>query len=118
MSSFPILDLVIGMIFIYFLLSIICSSAVELWFSILNTRAKLLAQWLTQIFDSPALDSNGKPVLVLDKDGKPKAAVGADKKPKLAVDKNGQKIASLDQNGNQLKDQNGNPLAIRKIIIQ
>lgn len=61
MISFPILDLVIGMIFIYFLLSIISSSAVELWFSLLNTRASLLTKWLLQIFDKPALDSNGNP---------------------------------------------------------
>lgn len=69
MSSFPILDLVIGMIFIYFLLSIICSSAVELWFSMLNTRANLLTKWLIQIFDKPALDSNGNPKLVLNTKG-------------------------------------------------
>ena len=30
MSGLPILDLVEGMIFIYFLLSIVCSSAVEI----------------------------------------------------------------------------------------
>ena len=59
MSGFPIVDLVIGIIFIYFLLSIICSSAVELWFSLLGTRAKILGQWLEQIFDKPAFNSNG-----------------------------------------------------------
>jgi hypothetical protein len=63
MSGFPILDLVIGLIFVYFLLSIICSSAVELWFSLLKTRARLLEQWLVTIFNSPALDSSGLPVL-------------------------------------------------------
>src|SRR5262245_49803060 len=61
MSGFPILDLVVGMIFIYFLLSIICSSAAELWFSILKTRARLLEQWVKKIFDKPALDSQGNP---------------------------------------------------------
>lgn len=60
MSSFPILDLVVGMIFIYFLLSIICSSAVELWFSLMKTRAKILEKWLVTIFNSPALDPNGQ----------------------------------------------------------
>lgn len=69
MSSFPILDLVIGMIFIYFLLSIICSSAAELWFSMLRTRARLLEEWLKKIFDQPSLDSQGKPLL--DSKGKP-----------------------------------------------
>lgn len=63
MSGFPILDLVLGMIFIYFLLSIICSSAVELWFTLLKTRARLLEQWLKRIFDSPALDSHGMPIV-------------------------------------------------------
>ncbi len=59
MSGFPILDLVIGMIFIFFLLSIICSSAVELWFTLWRTRAGLLEQWLKRVFDSPALKSDG-----------------------------------------------------------
>ncbi|MEO6549037.1 MAG: hypothetical protein ABIN94_13605 [Ferruginibacter sp.] len=61
MSGLPILDLVVGMIFFYFLLSIICSSAVELWFSICNTRARLMEQWLKRIFDMQAMDSNGIP---------------------------------------------------------
>jgi hypothetical protein len=60
MSSFPILDLVIGIIFIYFLLSIICSSAVELFLSIFKSRASMLENWLKQIFNLPALDSEGK----------------------------------------------------------
>ncbi len=64
MSSFPILDLVIGIIFIYFLLSIICSSAVELFLSIFKSRASLLENWLKQIFNQPALDSEGKPLNV------------------------------------------------------
>ncbi|TAM95232.1 MAG: hypothetical protein EPN39_15655 [Chitinophagaceae bacterium] len=64
MSSFPILDLVIGIIFIYFLLSIICSSAVELFLSIFKSRAGLLENWLKQIFNLPALDSEGKPLNV------------------------------------------------------
>ena len=64
MSSFPILDLVIGIIFIYFLLSIICSSAVELFLSIFKSRASMLEGWLKQIFNLPALDSEGKPMNV------------------------------------------------------
>ncbi|MGN6533021.1 MAG: hypothetical protein ACTHK0_14865 [Ginsengibacter sp.] len=64
MSSFPILDLVIGIIFIYFLLSIICSSAVELFLSIFKSRAGLLENWLKQIFNLPALNSEGKPLNV------------------------------------------------------
>jgi len=50
MSSFPILDLVVGMIFIYFLLSIICSSAVEIILSANKIRAKVLEEWLRRIF--------------------------------------------------------------------
>lgn len=64
MSSFPIFDLVIGIIFIYFLLSIICSSAVELCLSIFKSRASMLENWLKQIFNLPALDSEGKPLNV------------------------------------------------------
>lgn len=63
MSGFPILDLVIGMIFIFFLLSIICSSAVELWLSIRKARAKMLEEWLKKIFDKQALDSDGNPIV-------------------------------------------------------
>jgi hypothetical protein len=51
MSGFPILDLVVGMIFIYFLLSIISSSVVELILTLSKTRAKLLQKWLLTIFD-------------------------------------------------------------------
>ena len=53
MSSFPILDLVVGMIFIYFLLSIISSSAVEMILTLVNARAKLLEEWLYTIFNKP-----------------------------------------------------------------
>lgn len=63
MSGLPILDLVAGIIFIYFLLSIVCSSAIELWFAICKTRARLLQQWVTQIFNAPALGSTGRPLL-------------------------------------------------------
>ncbi|MEP7142033.1 MAG: hypothetical protein ABI707_04140 [Ferruginibacter sp.] len=69
MSGFPILDLVVGIIFIYFLLSIMCSSAVELWLSISKSRAKLLEAWLKRIFDANALDSRGIPVV--DNKGRP-----------------------------------------------
>lgn len=87
MSSFPILDLVIGMIFIYFLLSIICSSAVELWFSILNMRSSLLTKWLIGILNEPALDSSGSLIKRLNKKGVP--------------------VIAKDKNGNPKKYQNG-----------
>ncbi len=50
MTNFPILDLVAGMIFFYFLLSIIASSAVEMILTGLKCRAKMLENWLTTIF--------------------------------------------------------------------
>ena len=51
MSSFPIIDLIAGIIFVYFLLSIICSSVVEMILTGLNARSKLLGEWLLRIFD-------------------------------------------------------------------
>jgi len=59
MSGFPIIDLVVGMIFIFFLLSIICSSAVEIWFTVKRTRAALLEEWLKKVFDTQALKPDG-----------------------------------------------------------
>ena len=50
MSGFAILDLVIGMIFIFFLLSIICSSVVEICLTFVKARATLLEEWLRGIF--------------------------------------------------------------------
>jgi hypothetical protein len=52
MSSFPILDLVVGVIFIFFLLSIICSSVVETILTIRRVRAQVLGKWLLSIFDT------------------------------------------------------------------
>jgi hypothetical protein len=53
MSGFPILDLVVGIIFIYFLLSIISSSALEIVLTAFKLRAKMLESWLKTIFDKP-----------------------------------------------------------------
>src|SRR3954452_11745662 len=52
MSGFPILDLVIGVIFIFFLLSIICSSIVEMILTARRVRAEVLGKWLLTIFDT------------------------------------------------------------------
>ncbi len=41
MSGFPILDLVLGLIFIYFVLSIICSAVVESILTTWQLRARL-----------------------------------------------------------------------------
>ena len=50
MNGFSVLDLVAGMIFIYFLLSIICSSAVEIILSANKIRARVLEMALRDIF--------------------------------------------------------------------
>ena len=60
MSSFPILDLVIGIIFVYFLLSIISSAAIELILTGLKARSKLLEEWLLKIFKSKLQTENGE----------------------------------------------------------
>ncbi len=96
MSGFPILDLVVGMIFVYFLLSIISSSAIEMILTGLNARAKLLEEWLSKVFDQPMpgitiKDAEGKEVKVtlgksildhcsvsgLSKNGKSPSYIGA-----------------------------------------
>lgn len=62
MDAFPILDLVVGLIFIYFLLSIICSSAVEMFLSFFKIRAVILAEWMKKIFSQKVAKSTGKEV--------------------------------------------------------
>jgi len=59
MSGFPILDLVIGIIFIYFLLSIISSSVVEMILTAKRIRARVLEKWLVTIFDKKIKQSDG-----------------------------------------------------------
>lgn len=49
MTSFPILDLVVGLIFIYFFLAIVNNSFVELLSTFLKTRSKVLMKWLRTI---------------------------------------------------------------------
>lgn len=46
MSGFPIVDLILGIFFVYFLLSIIVSSAVEIILTYSKARATLLKEWL------------------------------------------------------------------------
>ena len=62
MSGFPILDLVVGIIFVYFLLSIISSSGVEMILTGLKARAALLEEWLTKIFNKTMTQPDGKTV--------------------------------------------------------
>ncbi len=62
MSGFPILDLVVGIIFVYFLLSIITSSAVEMILTGFRARAALLEEWLYTIFNKPIVQPDGTKV--------------------------------------------------------
>ncbi len=59
MSGFPILDLVLGMVFIYFLLSIITSSLVEVVLSSFKIRSRVLGKWLLTIFDKKMMRADG-----------------------------------------------------------
>lgn len=52
MSSFPILDLVAGMIFIFFLLSIINNSLLEIIYSFTKARAAMFRNWLQSVFSA------------------------------------------------------------------
>ncbi|HKR06910.1 MAG TPA: hypothetical protein VJY62_19900 [Bacteroidia bacterium] len=54
MTHLEILDLIAGLIFIYFLLSIICNSVFEAVSGMMRLRAKMLEKWLTETFKSGA----------------------------------------------------------------
>ena len=60
MSGFPILDLILGVLFFFFLISIIVSSVVEIITTVTNARAEILAKWLQGMFDKPSLNPEGK----------------------------------------------------------
>ncbi len=62
MNGFPIIDLVAGIIFIFFLLSIICSSVVEMVLTAGKFRAKMLEKWLLNIFDNKVDDGSGNKI--------------------------------------------------------
>jgi hypothetical protein len=59
MSGFPIVDLVVGIIFLFFLISIICSSVVEMIMTARRVRAEVLGQWMLRIFDTDIPKPNG-----------------------------------------------------------
>lgn len=81
------------MIFIFFLLSIICSSAVELIFTMFRTRAYMLQKWLKAIFDQQALDSKGQPAFQpLVKKGKPVFEQLKDNDGNLVTDAKGRPV--------------------------
>jgi len=62
MSGFPIVDLVVGIIFLFFLISIICSSIVEIIMTAQRVRAKVLGQWMLRIFDTDIPKHDGSTV--------------------------------------------------------
>ncbi len=61
MSNFPILDLVVGMIFVYFLLGVITNAIIEIILTIFRARADILKQWLLKTFnrDIASFDDKG-----------------------------------------------------------
>jgi hypothetical protein len=54
MTTFPILDLIAGLIFIYFLLALVNNSFIELVSAFAQIRAKLLEQWIRKMLGSMA----------------------------------------------------------------
>jgi hypothetical protein len=60
MSGFPILDLVIGLIFIYFLMSIMCSAIIEVISNMFNMRAKILGKWFVSNFSQIVMNDGEK----------------------------------------------------------
>ena len=52
MSPLPILDLIAGLIFVYFLLSVINNSIIEIISSYLKTRSAFLERWLITTFSA------------------------------------------------------------------
>lgn len=54
MTSFPILDLIAGLIFIYFLLALVNNSFIELFSAFLQIRAKLLEKWIRKMLGAMA----------------------------------------------------------------
>ncbi len=52
----PILDLIAGMIFLYFLLAIVNNSCLELFATVIQWRARLLVGWVRQVCGNAASD--------------------------------------------------------------
>ena len=53
MTSFPLLDLAIGLCFVYLILSLICTSANEALAGMFKTRAKFLDKGIQRLLDDP-----------------------------------------------------------------
>jgi hypothetical protein len=55
MASFPILDVVIGLVFVYLSLSLLCSGINEWIARLLTSRSRHLEGWLSRFFSDPTL---------------------------------------------------------------
>jgi hypothetical protein len=55
MLGMPILDVALGMIFLYLLLSLVCTSIVEFVAGLTKKRARLLTEGIVELFDDPAV---------------------------------------------------------------
>jgi hypothetical protein len=63
MDSFAFLDLVIGLTFIYFILSITCSALLEIISGFFNFRGLLLRRWIMRTFTCEGTDVVGSAIL-------------------------------------------------------
>src|SRR6185436_12476489 len=63
MTPLPILDLIAGMIFIYFLLALANNSLIEIWSSILSVRSDMLKAWVIMTLTKAKDGLNWKKVL-------------------------------------------------------
>ena len=54
MTSFPAVDVAIGLSFAYFLLSVLSTTITETLARVMKTRAKTLESWLKAVFHDPA----------------------------------------------------------------
>src|SRR5258705_993773 len=61
-----VLDVAIGLIFVYLLLAIICTAANEWLAAITETRAKFLKKGLIQLLDGQATKDNPSPNAFID----------------------------------------------------
>ena len=58
LSKIPAIDVVVGLAFVYFLLSLVISSLTESLFSVLQLRWKTLQQGLRELFENSGADAD------------------------------------------------------------
>lgn len=59
MPGLPVLDLVLGMVFLYLLLSLVCTAVVEWISGLRRRRAQVLAHGIRELLGDPSAASNG-----------------------------------------------------------